>query len=755
MKFGNIISYSIVENKISLFFEKQYVLISVIKEDIIRILVPYESDKIRSQAVETDTSLFTKFTVEKKEQFIIHTDKLILYIYNDFYMEVYDQSGNLLISDYNGERENEFTLQDDAKKLLIAEGHKVIVNNACRNNVYIAKKIDKDDCFYGLGDKTGFLNKREYEYENWNSDIPQAHNEDYKALYKSIPFLICLKRKGIYGLFFDNTYHSYINVGKESKDYFYYSSDGGNLNYYIIGGNDIRDIVKNYTYLTGVTPMPQLWTLGFHQSRWGYCSKEDILEVAHKYRTLNIPCDVIHFDIDYMDSYKVFTWNEERYGKQGELFKELNDLGFKSVTIVDPGVKLEDGYFMYDEGIKNNFFVKNKEGNVYVNEVWPGEAVYPDFGRADVRTWWADHHKNLIDSGSMGIWNDMNEPASFKGELPLDISFYDESRLTTHAEMHNVYGHNMSKATYEGIKKYTNRRPFIITRACYSGSQKYSTVWTGDNQSLWSHLQMLIPQLCNLGLSGFAFCGADIGGFGADCTSELLCRWIEASFFSPLFRNHSSNGSRRQEPWQFGQQTIDINRKYINLRYRFIPYIYDLFYKGQTSGLPIMRPLVMHYGNDDEVRNMNGEFMVGEQIIVAPVLSQGEIKKMVYLPNGTWYDYWTGAKEEGNRYILRDAPLDVCPIYIKEGSIIPMYKVVDHINEHNYTELYLYTVPGAGEYTHFQDNGIDYSYKDGKYNLYHVQKDQNNNIVINMEHEGYIKYSSIYIEDVNHEIRKY
>ena len=217
----------------------------------------------------------------------------------------------------------------------------------------------------------------------------------------------------------------------------------------------------------------------------------------------------------------------------------------------------------------------------------------------------------------------------------------------------------------------------------------------------------MVPQICNLGMSGFTFCGADVGGFGADCTPELLSRWVEAACFSPLFRNHSCQGSKRQEPWQFSDEVVAINRKYIELRYKFLPYIYDLFYKGLETGLPVMRPLVLHYANDPEVRNLNGEFLVGEQMLVAPVLEPGATKKMVYLPEGVWYDYWTGEKLEGKQYLLREAPIDVCPIYIKEGSILPMYDVCQYVGEKPYTTLHLLTTPGAATYEHFQDNGTD------------------------------------------------
>jgi alpha-glucosidase len=393
--------------------------------------------------------------------------------------------------------------------------------------------------------------------------------------------------------------------------------------------------------------------------------------------------------------------------------------------------------------VEKGYFVTDKDGEVYVNAVWPGDSHFPDFGRKEVRDWWANNHKVLTDLGVGGIWNDMNEPASFHGELPADVVFYDEDRKTNHAEMHNVYGHLMSKSTYTGLKEQTGKRPFVITRACYAGSQKYTTVWTGDNQSLWHHLQMVIPQLCNLGMSGFTFCGTDIGGFGADTTPELLCRWIQAAMFSPLFRNHAAKGTKDQEPWRFSKEVADINRKYIELRYKFLPYIYDLFYKGETTGLPVMRPLVLHYPNDPEVRNLNSEFLAGESILVAPVLEQGATKRMVYLPEGTWYDYWTGEKFEGKQYILKDAPIDVCPIYIKGGSIIPTYEVVQYVGEKPYNKLELLVTPCAGEYTHFQDNGEDYAYKNGEYNLYRFTTNEAGEVTKEMVHEGYPVYEDI------------
>lgn len=746
MEYGKRLDYQVKDNKVAISFEKQDVVIEIIKDDIINFLVPVWSAEHRSKAIEGNKAVATPFCAkEESGSLIIETESLKVKVADDFCVDIFAKNGECLMRDYRGIRKEEQRLSDKTIALVEAEGHDSSGMKKKEYKVQTLKCLDPEDCFYGLGDKTGFLNKRGYEYENWNSDIPQAHNEDYRALYKSIPFLMCKKKNGVYGLFFDNTFHSYLNLGKASEEYFSYAADDGNLDYYFLGGATLADVITNYTYLTGTTPLPQLWTLGYHQCRWGYENEHDIREVAEQYRKLQIPCESVQYDIDYMEQYKVFTWDEENYGKKGELFQELGEKGFKPVVIIDPGTKLEPGYMMYEEGMKNDYFAKDKDGEVYVNEVWPGEANYPDFGRKEVRDWWGEHIKFLTDMGVRGIWNDMNEPASFRGELPLDVVFHDEERPITHAQMHNIYGHYMGKATYDGLRKLTPKRPFVITRACYAGTQKYSTVWTGDNQSLWSHLQMMIPQLCNLGMSGFSIAGVDIGGFGADTTPELLSRWIEAAAFSTFFRNHSANGTRRQEPWQFSDEVVDIYRKYVELHYRFLPYLYDLLYKGEKTGLPVMRPLILHYEDDKETYNMNGEFLVGESLLVAPVVEQGATKKMVYLPEGVWYDYWTGERFDGKQYMVVDAPMDHCPIYVKGGSIIPMYPNVQYVGEKPNDTLLLLVTPGEAEYEHFQDNGEDYAYRSGEYNLYRFSTGDNGEIEKKMLHKGYPEYAHIEI----------
>ncbi len=745
--FGKLVSVKTRGQEIELGFQNETAYITIMKGDMVRILVPFADKNCTSKAIEGEKVTEAPYSLRESENGLtITTEALRIEVSHDFYVDFYDKNGKLLVADYREERTIEELASWKTLMMLEAEGHDTSSLKQKEYTFEIIKQLDPEDSFYGLGDKSGFLNKRAYEYENWNSDLPQAHNEDFKALYKSVPILMCLKQEAAYGIFFDNTFRSRINIGKENPKYYFYNADAGNLDYYFMAGKDLKDIVASYTYLTGTTPLPQLWTLGYQQSRWGYENAADIRYVVDNYRERQIPLDVVHFDIDYMDNYKVFTWDEKEYEKEGALFAELKAKGVKPVTIIDPGTKKEEGYYVYEEGIKNGYFVKDTDGSVYENAVWPGTSTFPDFGRKEVREWWADKHQYLTRMGVAGVWNDMNEPASFNGPLPEAVVFSDEERKTTHAEMHNTYGHFMSKSTFEGLKKHTGKRPFVITRACYAGTQKYSTVWTGDNQSLWHHLQMVIPQLCNLGLSGFAFCGTDIGGFGADTTPELMCRWIEAACFSPLFRNHSAKGSRKQEPWRFGREVEDINRKYIELRYRFLPYLYDLFYEGQTTGLPIMRPLVLEFPNDREVRNLNSEFMVGDKLLVAPVLEQGATRRMIYLPEGSWYDFWTKEAVTGGQYILREAPIDVCPIYVKAGSIIPTYEPMQYVGEKPYHKLILLVSPGAGEYIHYQDNGEDYAYEEGEYNLYRFTTDAEGELEIQMVHEGYEVYEVIEVK---------
>ena len=622
--------------------------------------------------------------------------------------------GKLVLSDYEKARKK--SEKNPYEDLAIAEleGHTVGKDEEKTDSVTIIKKLGKDDAVYGLGDKPGCLNKRGYSYVNWNTDDPAPHVDSFKSLYKSIPFFIVLGDEYCYGIFADNTYKTTFDFGYENTDYYFVEHEKGELDYYFMPGNDMAEVVGLYTSLTGTTPLYQRWIYGSHQSRWGYYTQDEVLDIADKFRELDIPCDVIHMDIDYMNGYRVFTFEDKKFPDVKGLSEKLADRGVKLISIIDPGVKKDEDYFMYKEGMEMDAFAHDTDGSVYENAVWPGTSVFPDFTKQSVRSWWGDKTKILLEHGISGIWNDMNEPASFNGPLPDDVQF----EYGAHEKVHNIYGHFMAKATYEGLAKNDGgKRPFVLTRAAYAGSQKYCGGWTGDNHSIWAHIALSLEQVCNLSVSGLAMCGSDIGGFGSDTTPELLVRFYEAAVFVPFFRNHSAMGTRRQEPWQFDETTIDAVRKTVKLRYRFIPYIYDLAHECEKTGAPIVRPLVYEYPVDKHVRNISDEYMLGSFVLVAPVIAPGKEAREVYLPDGDWYDYYTGEKYSGGRYILADAPLDKVPVFIKAGAIIPVadgeIRSTEDITE---DKISILTYPGKGSFVHYQDDNETFAYRNGAYN---------------------------------------
>lgn len=650
----------------------------------------------------------SKIDKEKQE---ISAGNIRIKVWENQKLDIFYQ-GVLVLSDV--ERTGQETgISEEDTELAKLEGHAGGGDEAGYASA-IVKKLGKEDAVYGLGDKPGCLNRRGYVYVNWNTDNPAPHVDSFKSLYKSIPFFMVLGENYCYGIFADNTYKTTFDFGFESSEYYVVSHEKGFLDYYFFPGEKPSDVVKKYTGLTGTTPLFQRWIYGSHQSRWGYCSQDEILGIAEAFEKNEIPCDVIHMDIDYMDGYRVFTFDKERFPDTKALSETLADKGIKLISIIDPGVKKDEAYFMYREGMEMDAFAHDAQGAVYENAVWPGTSVFPDFSREDVRKWWGEKTKILLDHGIRGIWNDMNEPASFRGPLPDDVKF----AAGAHDEIHNIYGHLMAKATYEGLLEHDNgRRPFVLTRAAYAGSQKYCGGWTGDNHSIWAHLTLSLEQICNLSLCGMAMCGSDIGGFGSDVTPELLVRFYQAAVFAPFFRNHSAVGTRRQEPWLFDEKTRDAVRKTVRLRYRFIPYIYDLARECERTGEPIVRPLVYEYPHDKMVRNICDEYLLGKFVLVAPVTVPGKFAREVYLPEGEWYDYETNEKYTGGKYILADAPLDKVPVFIRAGAILPVaegnIQSTEDITSENTRIL---TYPGQGTFIHYEDDNETLAYREGSYN---------------------------------------
>ena len=607
--------------------------------------------------------------------------------------------------------------------------------------------MEPQDVLYGLGENVRGINKRGWVYESKCSDDGN-HTEGKSSLYGAYNFMI-VSGKDTFGFFIDYPGKVTFDCGYTDLDTLRITVAEENYDLYIIEGESLTDIVHQFRQLVGRSYIPPKWAFGNAQSRWSYMNEDEVREVVANYRANHMPLDAVVLDIDYMERYKDFTVDAQRFPHFADFAAEMKAQGIRLVPIIDAGVKVEEGYDVYEEGVKKGYFCTNQDGTPFVAGVWPGRVHFPDMLNPEARAWFGSQYKVLLDQGIEGFWNDMNEPASFDGELPPDVEFTDEARPVTHAEAHNFYGHNMSKATYEGLKALTGKRPFVITRACYAGTQKYSTVWTGDNQSLWAHLQMAIPQLCNLGLSGIAFAGTDVGGFGCNTTPELLTRWTQVGAFSPLFRNHSSLGTLRQEPYVFGDPYMSICREYIALRYSLLPYFYDCFKTCEETGLPVMRPLVLQYENDENVRDMNDQFMIGDDILVSPVVTQGATKKLVYLPAGDWFDFHTGEKLAGGRYIVKDAPLSVCPIFVRDGAILPRFAPQQFVGEvDNNKTLYLTVYGDNGSYVHYQDNGTDFAYRDGAYNTYEIVN-KNGKVETTLLHAGFEKvYENIEIETV-------
>jgi len=615
--------------------------------------------------------------------------------------------GKRICRDHTEKKPHTGPLSLDELEILKAEGHlnsADIARLSAQWPIEVFKELGPDDAVYGLGDKTGFLNKRHYAYENWNTDDPKPHCDNYRSLYKSIPFFIVATSNGFCGILADNTYRTRFDFGKECSEYLYWSHADGALDYYMIPGKDLKQVLKGYYALTGRNELQQKWVYGFHQSRWSYESQDEILKLVEDYRKADFPLDAVHMDIDYMDGYRVFTFDKKRFSDVAGMNRKLAEKGVYTVSIIDPGVKLDPGYSIYDEGLENGYFAKNPDGSVYVGKVWPGASVFPDFSNPDVRAWWGSKLQIMLDAGVSGIWNDMNEPANFTGQLPDDVQFADGD----HLKLHNVYGHLMAQATYEGMKSLTSKRPFVLTRACYAGSQRYCSGWTGDNHSLWHHLQLSLTQMMNLGLSGMNLVGSDIGGFGSDTTPELMVRWMQLGALSPFFRNHSAKGTKRQELTEFDGKTQAAIRCALQLRYHLIPYIYDLAH----DDLPILRPLVMEFPMDPICRELTDQFMLGMSLLVAPVMTPGVTARAVYLPAGIWYDYYTGKRYKGGKYILADAPLERIPLFARAGAIIPVSvgdpQCTDEIQE---TEIEVFT--GRGQYLHFCDDGYSLNFKKG------------------------------------------
>lgn len=595
----------------------------------------------------------------------------------------------------------------------------------------IYKTLPLDEHYFGLGDKAGPLDRRGKSFRLWNTDA-FLFQESTDPIYKSIPFFLTYRAGRSLGVFLDNTWSSSFDFGRGERGIYSFGAEGGPLDYYLFYGPSAKTVLETYAWLTGLPPLPPLWSLGFQQSRYSYETEACLREVAARLRADKIPADVLYLDIDFQKDNRPFTVNTTAFPNFAQMVADLKRDSFHLVTITDLHIAKAPnaGYVPYDSGVAGDHFVKNPDGSTFVGTVWPGPSVFPDFTQRKTREWWGTLYQPFVAQGVAGFWNDMNEPSVFEtpnGTMPLGtLHRIDEAgfhpRTATHAEIHNVYGTENVRATYGGLLKLRpNTRPFVLTRAAYSGAQRFAATWTGDNTSSWNHLRLTTPMLLNLGLSGFGLSGADVGGFVGTPGAELLTRWTQLASFQPIDRNHATKGSGDREVWVHGPEQEAIRRRYIEERYKLLPYLYTAAEELSRTGIPIVRPVFLEFPDAAPDRHpldldAGNEFLFGASLLVAPppFPEQPNAYPLV-LPPGVWYDYWTGAKAPAPGTQIKPQ-LDTLPVFVREGAILPLQPLVQSTLQKPDGPLTLRIYPGpncAGSL--YQDDGVSFDYRSGKF----------------------------------------
>jgi len=536
----------------------------------------------------------------------------------------------------------------------------------------LSSRLTPEEHIYGLGERTAPLNLRPGSYVSWNTDPGGNYSSTADPLYIGTPIYLSLSSHGSYLVYFENSFKSRYVIGDDFEATF----DGGKLSYYLIIGS-LETIFEQLAELLGLPLLPPRWSLGYHQSRWGYRSEADIRKLVDGFMAHDLPISVIHLDIDYMDGFRVFTINTKRFPDMKRLTKDLDSKGIKVVATINPAVKQDPDYKVFADGVKNDVFCKLPGGKVLGGVSWSGWSVFPDFTNAEVRKWWSAQYQFLLDSGISGIWHDMNEPVSMSiwGDMsfPEMVQHDMEGRGGDHREAHNLYGLLINKTGHEALRQMLpDKRPWIFSRSGWAGLQRYAWNWTGDVESSWEALKQTIPTILGLGLSGHAFSGVDIGGYSGNPDAELYLRWFQMATFLPLFRTHSATGTKPREPWAYGEDTTSIVRNFLKLRYSLMPYVYTLAWKTSQSGVPPVRPVFWDAPGDPKLWDIGDEFMLGDAILVAPIVYKGATARQVSLPPGTWYSYWDDKVWQGPGEYLVTVSQEVIPIFIKGGSILPL-----------------------------------------------------------------------------------
>ena len=616
-------------------------------------------------------------------------------------------------------------------------------------NMNLLYELDEDDIVYGLGENVRGMNKRGWTYTSFCSD-EYSHSPDKKSLYGAHNFII-IYGKRTFALFIDSPSKVTFDIGYTKHNEIKIINENKNFKLYIIDGNSLNDIVANFRKLIGKSYIPPRWAFGYGQSKWGYGSEKEVRDIVKKFQDKDIPLEMLYLDIDYMKDFKDFTIDEDNFPSFNKLIDDLKKEGIKAVPIVDAGIKIEDGYDIYEEGLKGNYFCTDKDGKPFVAAVWPGKVHFPDFLNKDTRKWFGRKYKILTDKGIEGFWNDMNEPAIFYSEEGLkkafdkvdeykdkniDIfSFFElrdtfssvanseedykniyhnlDGKLVRHYDAHNIYGFNMTKSASEGLDEiFKDKRYLLFSRASSIGMHRYGGMWTGDCYSWWEHIELTLKMLPSLNMCGFIFIGSDTGGFGADTTNDLLIRWNQLSLFTPLYRNHSSRWSRAQEPFAFDDKTEKIIRNIIKFRYSLIPYLYSEFMKAVEDDLMYFKPMTFEYGEDLRVREVEDQLIVGDSIMIAPIYKQNTKGKHIYLPedmllcrgdinsNFTFQLYNKG-------YNFFEYHMDEIIFFVRKNKIFPLANSKNKVDEIKLEELeFIAFVEDKAEYYLYDDDGI-------------------------------------------------
>jgi alpha-glucosidase len=600
---------------------------------------------------------------------------------------------------------------------LINEDEKGLQTSWAGEEVTSYKKMQDGERFIGLGEKTGNLDRAGSGYTNWNSDTYGYHT-DQDPIYSTIPFYIGIHHQLNYGIFLDNTFQSDFNFGASNNRFSSFGARGGEMNYYVVYNKRLADIITSYTWLTGRMTMPPLWTLGYQQNRYSYYPEAEVMRIAQTLREKQIPADGITLDIHYMDAYKLFTWNKSRFPHPKGMTDRLKKMGIHTTVIVDPGIKVEKGYGAYERGMKEDVFLKYADGQPYTGQVWPGWVHFPDFTGEKGRTWWRNEIKTFANDGVSGLWNDMNEISTWGQKMPNNILYNYDGKITTNQEGRNVFGMQMARSSYEGMRAASNKRPFILTRSGYAGLQRYTAIWTGDNRSEDDHMLLGVRLMNSLGVSGVPFTGMDIGGFTGGASTALFARWMQIGAFIPYYRNHTAINTRSAEPWAYGEEVLEICRNYISLRYKLLPYLYSTFYEATQNGLPVMRTMAIDYTHDPRVYDprFQNQYFFGKSILVAPFESNKAVAK-VYFPKGMWYDIYTGNMETGDQDKFVPLSLNKLPVYVKESSIIPMQSLVQTTMQKPTDTLVVNVYKGSvnNSFVYYEDDGETYDYEKGNF----------------------------------------